>query len=523
MIKNGAALLNSNPNDHQLIYILGLTSINLKNFIQAEKYFEKLLSVKKTHELYYIFGNIQKKLKKYKKAVSSFEYAIRLNPNFSEAYNSLGNAKKSLDIKDEAEQHYRKAISLKEDNIEALINLTTILKESKKYKDLIVIYKKILKLDENHIKTIYNLGSAYLFLGEIEKGKEYFKKAIEIDQFHIPSFRNYISVTKINQKNEIFKKLVNMNFDKLDVENKILVFDALSKGYFDLENIDLGFDYLNKSNTLKREKSNFSLKDQEKKFSNIKLFFQKLDNTILKFDNKINKKPVFIVGMPRSGTSILEQILSSHSKIYGAGELNFLQKIIDQTDIENPKNINDYFSKIREFYLNQISKISNKNYIIDKMPANFRWIGFIAKALPEAKIIHIDRNPMAVCWSNYKTHFVDTGMDFNLSQENVANYYKFYVDLMKFWSQKFEDKILHINYENFVQDYEKNTKKILNYLDLNWENQMREYENNDRVVTTASYQQVRGKIKKNTSQEWKKYKDHLIIMQKTLKSNQINF
>ena len=93
VIKNGAALLNSNPNDHQLIYILGLTSINLKNFIQAEKYFEKLLSVKKTHELYYIFGNIQKKLKKYKKAVSSFEYAIRLNPNFSEAYNSLGNAK----------------------------------------------------------------------------------------------------------------------------------------------------------------------------------------------------------------------------------------------------------------------------------------------------------------------------------------------------------------------------------------------------------------------------------------------
>ena len=117
VIKIGLDLYNNQPNDHQLTYILGLTSINLKNFIEAEKYFEKLISVKKTYELYYIFGNIQKKLQKYKNAVTSFENALKLNPKFSEAYNSLGNVKKSLNFRDEAEIYYRKAISLKEDNV----------------------------------------------------------------------------------------------------------------------------------------------------------------------------------------------------------------------------------------------------------------------------------------------------------------------------------------------------------------------------------------------------------------------
>ena len=241
-----------------------------------------------------------------------------------------------------------------------------------------------------------------------------------------------------------------------------MYFNALSKSYFDLNNISQGFNYLNKSNLLKKEKSKFSMKDEEKKFMDIKFFFKNLDKSDLKFDNNLHKRPIFIVGMPRSGTTLLEQILSSHSKIHGAGELNYLQKIIDKLGLEKPADFKDYFSQIREFYNEEISKISQKNFIIDKMPSNFRWIGFIFKSLPEAKIIHIERNPMAVCWSNYKTFFVDSGMDFNLSQKDVAYYYSIYADLMKFWKQNFKERILHVNYENFVKDYEENTKKYRN-------------------------------------------------------------
>ena len=188
VIEKGTNLYKKEPKDPQLLYLLGLVNINIQNFLEAEKYFEKLILIKQNAEIYYTFGNIQKKLKKYKYAISSFENAIKFNPNFSEAYNNLGNTKKIIQKKDEAILAYKKAISLKEDNIEALFNLSIILKENNKYEELIPIYQKILKLDKNNIKTIYNLGSAYLFLGKISQGRDCFEKVISINKLHIFSW-----------------------------------------------------------------------------------------------------------------------------------------------------------------------------------------------------------------------------------------------------------------------------------------------------------------------------------------------
>jgi hypothetical protein len=154
---------------------------------------------------------------------------------------------------------------------------------------------------------------------------------------------------------------------------------------------------------------------------------------------------------------------------------------------------------------------------------NFRWIGFIVKAFPEAKIIHIHRNPMAICWSNYKINFPDPGMDFSLSQKDTAKYYVLYDDLMKFWLDKLKEKIININYESFVNDFENETKNLVSKLDIKWEENLKYFSKNIRPVQTASLLQVRGTIKKNTSDEWKKYKDHLKIMQETLDSAKIKY
>tara|TARA_Y100000741_G_C18076859_1_gene487006 strand:+ start:177 stop:644 length:468 start_codon:yes stop_codon:yes gene_type:complete len=154
---------------------------------------------------------------------------------------------------------------------------------------------------------------------------------------------------------------------------------------------------------------------------------------------------------------------------------------------------------------------------------NFRWIGFIVKAFPEAKIIHIQRNPMAICWSNYKINFPDPGMDFSLSQKNTAKYYVLYHNLMKFWSDNLKNKIIHINYENFVNDFENETSILIEKIGIKWEENLKNYSKNNRPVQTASLLQVRGKIKTNTSDEWKKYKDHLKIMQEILESAKIKY
>ena len=523
VIKLGKKFLKKNPNDLNLIYILGLSSINVENFTDAESYFKKLLLLKETSEFYYIYGNILKKLKNYNEAINSFNKAISLNSNFSEAYNNLGNTKKLINKNDEAIDHYQKAISIKDDNIEAHFNLANILKENKKFNEVKLIYEKILKIDKNNVIALNDLGAVNLILGNVKIARKYFEKILKINISHFKSYKNYTSITKIDQKNDIFKKLESVNLDNLSEQNKIYIFNSLSKGYFDQNKSELGFQYLEKLNKIKIKQSNFSINNQKKLFKSIKNFFHINNLTNIEHQDKIKSKPIFILGMPRSGTTLLEQILSSHSEIYGAGELNYLPKIIDKVNIKKYENFISIIEIIRSDYYKKIIKLSNKPYIIDKLPMNFRWIGFIIKAFPEAKIIHLERNPMAVCWSNYKTNFVDSGMDFTLSQEDVAEYYALYLDLMKFWFEKFDNKIININYEKFVIDHEKGIKEVIDKLNLKWQDKLKNYDANKRPVETASFLQVRNKIIKNTSEQWKKYKDYLETMQKILKANNIKF
>tara|TARA_Y100000816_G_scaffold168873_1_gene121139 strand:- start:36 stop:1673 length:1638 start_codon:yes stop_codon:yes gene_type:complete len=523
VIKYGLKLLKKNPRDQQLIYSVGLSYVNIQNYNEAEKYFDKLLSVQKKPEILFIQANINKQLKKYETAIYYFEEAIKLNPNFSEAYNNLGNTKKRIGKIDEAISCFKKAIQLKETNIQAYFSLANIYKENRYYNELIKTYEKILSFNQNDVKTLYNLGSVYLFLGDITKGKHYFEKIIKINKTHVPSYRNYISVTRIGSKNIIFKQLETLNEEIFSNDDKILYYDALSKGYFDQDKDQLAFKYLDKSNSLKKKNSKFSFEKTEEQFKEIKNFFESIDNVGINFKDKLKSCPIFIIGMPRSGTTLVEQILSSHSQIYGAGELDFLPKIIDKLGIKKPSNLEIFFTEIRNTYYNQIKKISDDHYIIDKLPVNYRWVGFIINAFPEAKIIHIERNPMAVCWSNYKTSFVDSGMDFNLSQQDIAKYYSLYFDLMSFWKSKYAINIFDISYENFVNDFENNSKNILKFLNLKWEDQIKNYDKNMRPVTTASFQQVRESIKKNTSLEWKKYSNYLISMQETLNQKKIKF
>ena len=173
----------------------------------------------------------------------------------------------------------------------------------------------------------------------------------------------------------------------------------------------MALKYLDESNKIKRKNSKFSIEIEKKLFEKIKnLFNHKLDE-ITYYDEKLKFTPIFILGMPRSGTTLLEQVLSSHSYIHGAGELNCVPKIIDRFNLDKTDNLDNFLKTLRFEYHENVSKLSNKQFIIDKLPMNFRWIGFISNAFPEAKIIHVHRNPMAVCWSNYRINFPDPGMD----------------------------------------------------------------------------------------------------------------
>jgi hypothetical protein len=225
--------------------------------------------------------------------------------------------------------------------------------------------------------------------------------------------------------------------------------------------------------------------------------------------------------MPRSGTTLVEQIISSHPTVYGAGELLYFRNILTPILDNHLKSNNEFLLEqdlltIRQQYLDALSKLSSKEKIItDKMPVNFRLIGFILSAIPEAKIIHIKRDPIATCWSNYN-HFFTAGNAFSFDQEDLAKFYALYLEIMSFWHELFPNKIYDLCYEDLTTNQEKETRNLLKYCDLKWDKNCLDFHKNKRGVLTASSAQVRKKMYQGSSDAWKEYKKYLKPMIKGL-------
>tara|TARA_B100000963_G_C22406419_1_gene571235 strand:- start:171 stop:788 length:618 start_codon:yes stop_codon:yes gene_type:complete len=196
--------------------------------------------------------------------------------------------------------------------------------------------------------------------------------------------------------------------------------------------------------------------------------------------------------------------------VHGAGELSFLSRFSEQLCRGLEDISSDTLLKLRKSYLLELNKVSENNrFVTDKMPHNFFYIGLMIKVLPEAKIIHVKRDPAATCWSNFKHHFIQRGLGYSYDLDDTASYYLLYQDLMEFWDQIYGTKVYHLDYDKLTIDQEIETKKLIEYLELGWEDACLAPQDNQRIVRTSSQQQVREKVYKGSSQEWRKFEPYL--------------
>ena len=522
--KLSKSLLGQYGNDIDIWKIIIASEINLKNYLKAEILIKKILLKNNSPEINYLYGNVLKAQDKYDAAIVAYNYAVSLNKNFSEAYNNLANTLKKINRVDDAITNYIRAIETKNDNFEAYYNLANLFKSEKRYEEAIKNYKEAIKIKENFVDAYNNIGSIYSMLGNFEKSKKYFITAINLDPYFSDSYKNYVLSTKINENDQIFLKLSKIVENReLKEEQKKTMYFSISKAYFDLNINEKAFSYLKKANDLKFKELEYSFKKQIKNFKKIKEYFSENNFLNIKELNYYNSIPIFILGMPRSGTSLIEQIVSNHSEVHGGGELDILPSTIDNAKWESNTDLVKIIKEIRSKYMSKLNNISDKKFITDKLPGNFRWIGFIINSIPEAKVIHIERNPMAICWSNYKSNFNNTGMAFTLSQEYTAEYYLLYRDLINFWKEKYSKKIINVNYEGFVENFEEEVKKLFSKLNLDWEKQLYDFHKNERPVETASFLQVRRKVYQKSSEQWKIYEKYLTSMTDILSSNNVKF
>jgi tetratricopeptide (TPR) repeat protein len=506
-----------------------LKLFNSNKIAEAEILNKKLIKeFPKAIDLYNLLGLIFLKQKKATEAIKYFSLGIEIKSDYFPLYDNMGTAYRIIGKYDEAEKFFKKAISINKKAIEPRNNLASLFSIQNKSIKAITYYKKVLSIKSDYYITHYNLGIEYKSMGSFNDAKKHLNQALKINKYLFQAHRAMSELTKYTKNDKSYKNLEelykNPNIKK---ENKTELLFALGKASEDVKDYTKAFNYYKEGNDLRDNEVSFNLKKEIETFKQIKEVFNEKILGNNNFDKNKDKSPIFVLGMPRSGTSLIEQIVSSHKLVYGGGELNFLSNLIKENIISSNKSkktlklSNKSLINIAKQYINNIKNISNSSkFITDKHPINFKWIGLIKIILPNAKIIHCYREPKDNCLSIYKNYFVNPELSFSNNLENICKFYNLYSDLMNFWKKNIPNFIIDVKYENIVKNPNDEIKKIIKSCNLEWDKNCLYYYKNKRSVKTVSDTQVRKKIYKTSLNSWSLYKDHLEpIFQNFLRTN----
>ena len=495
-------------------YNLGNIFVKLNLYESAIKSFQNVVSLDSKHEeAYYNLGVSHYEMGQFYDAIENFEIANKLNPSNIDTLINLGNSFKALNHNADAIRQYDKIIEIDSLNFDAYNNLGTIYRSLNEIEKAIHHYKKAIEIKPDFFKAYYNLGFIYQDIGEIDKAITQYEHAINLNN-HAMSYHSLSHLKKFKPNDLLITKLRHLySSNKISNEERMHVCLALANINEKFGNQVDFFKYLNEGNKLQKKESGYSLNRHKKEHDAIKTIFSKNINPLQNLDLSLvsKKTPIFILGMPRSGTSLVEQIVSSHSEVYGAGELNFLSKL--STPIINnfiKGDIDNLSEKALEFvrneYLDLLQDFNvNEKFITDKLPINFQYIGFIISAFPEAKIVHLERDARAVCWSNYRYFFGAKNNGYSNDFEDLAGFYGSYKDLMRFWNNLYPGKIYNLCYEKLTENQEVETRNLLKYCELEWDENCLNFHKNTNAVKTISSRQVKKKLYQGSSEAWKKH------------------
>lgn len=473
-------------------------------------------------------GNALADLGRLDEAVNSFKKAIALKPNLIEAYNNLGNALKASQRLSDAVVFYQQALAIKPDYFEAHNNLGNGLSDLNRMDEAIVSYKKALQINPGYVEAHNSLGLALKDLGRMDQAIASFEKAIAIQPDYAKAHANLSQMRKhTDGDGDGEVRAMAELYDRSDLpdDQRIHLAFGLARAYENLGQYGRAFECLSDGQRLQKVAVPFDLAKATRFF---KLIEDMFDPNFLAKQAKSgfeDESPIFVLGMPRSGSSLVEQILASHPQVYGAGELKAVGELtrrMEKSAGESfPKAMGsvdpNIFHELGASYIEMVRRLAPRiKFITDKMPANFLCIGFIATMLPRARFIHCLRDPMDTCFSIYKSQFSESH-DYSHNLASLGGYYLLYEELMAHWHRVLPDRIFDIRYEQLVQNSETEIRSMLDYCDLPFDKACLSFYKTDRVVKTASATQVRQPIYQNAIGFWKNYEDQLTPLQSALK------
>jgi len=444
-------------------------------------------------------------------AASCFRRALDIKPDYAEAHNNLANSLKAQGRSEEAVAAYSRAIELMPRSAEAQYNLGNVLHELGRVDVAIACYGNAVDINPNYADAHHNLGTALCSRGRFEDAKTAYLTALRLGGNPANCFFGLSLLRKFADADRplIGEMMAALNDPGCSSENRALLGFALGKCLDDLGEYEPAIRYFDEANRFERMKHPFDRA----------AFAATVDWLIRAFPKGMapaveasqSELPVLIVGMPRSGTSLTEQILASHPKIAAAGELDFWLKRsapirTRMVDRLAPAAERDAIHA----YLELLAAIAGSAArVTDKMPTNFLALGLVHRLFPRARIIHCRRNPVDTSLSIYFTRFA-RGSEFSNSREDIAAYYREYLRLMDHWRRVLPpDRFIEIDYERLVADQETASRALVAFCGLDWDDSCIDFHKTDRPIATASAWQARQPLYRTSVERWRRYEPWL--------------
>jgi tetratricopeptide (TPR) repeat protein len=555
--------LRQKPGFPEAWYGLGLVLEVRHDLAGARQAYEQALQRRpRFAEAHNNLGTVLKRLGDLAGAQAACLQAIECKPDFAEAWNNLGELRREQGEFAQAERHFRRAMEINPALVLAYVNMANtqrrledyaaahatleralkiaaddplvhmacgnLAKDTGAYEDALNRFDRVLALRPQYAHAHFNRAVTLQWLGRMEEARAAFREALKYKPDYGEAYRLLEWGRSLDESvdDDIAAMEQLWNSPETGEEDRMHLAFALGKVAEGEGDYDAAFRFFSAGNQARRARIHYDIEHDVAEFERLMAVFSAEFFAARDGWGSTDATPIVIVGMPRSGTSLVEQILASHPRVAGGGELHDLLRTVRET-LPSLRSNNfpegalgldrDAFTKLGEAYVARLRARcgDEAEHVTDKMPANFALVGMLRVILPRARVIHCRRDPLDTCWSIYKQFFGE-GQHFSYGLEELGRYYRLYQRLMAHWAKVLPGYMLEFDYETLVNDQEDATRRLLEFCGLEWDKRCLEFHRTDRAVKTASVTQVRRPMYASSVGIAKRYGDRLTPLIKAL-------
>jgi len=465
-----------------------------------------------------LLGAIQFQAKEFEKSATTLEKAVAADPNNLDAINNLGVALNQLERYAAAVDVLGRAAELGPNSAEHHHNLGVALKNAGRASAALEAFRRAEEIDPRSAEAVNQQGMVLRALGRSDEAVECYRRSLWLRPHQAETYRLLANVKTFVERDDDIRTMERLLADPGTRPGDVMrLCFALGKAYEDIKDFDAAFRCFERGNRLRREGLRYDVGEDETKAQRIADVFgaDLFDRHRQRGDP--SEVPIFVLGMPRSGTTLVEQILASHSQVFAAGELNDLERLAEGVRPgvggRFPENIRQLkpgaVRALGESYVAGLrSRAPGQARITDKMPLNFFYVGLIHLMVPSARIVHCLRDPVDTCLSCY-LQFFGGRQPFAWDLTELGRYYRTYRALMDHWDAVLPGRVLEVRYEDLVADTEAESRRLIRHCGLEWEDGCLAFQRTNRPVLTASATQVRRGIYTSSVARWRRYERHL--------------